>query len=264
MRFFAKQPGRWRTERTYHYLSGSRNATDDSVERSQTVFDVEPLSDESRLRVLADNGVQPLDEHDRGIAIALPARSERVSLDDTAGFCVSFDTTMERSANVRASTNLLFVPYIVGGDDEHESGDEHRGETAVIRGKYFRDVAYEEAVPIAADFEYRVHDCELLMITPYTRTVSVDSIKMVHDALRVRRILNYRRPAQWRVERGGRGIGQREAEQGGDDDGDGEGETAKATTTAAAEAGDLLRANMALLDDVWLAGFGVETRQATG
>jgi hypothetical protein len=66
----------------------------------------------------------------------------------------------------------------------------------VIAGDYLRDRAYEEDVPIIAQFRYTLATRELLMTTRYTRVVSVDSITLVNPTLRVRRILNYRRPPE--------------------------------------------------------------------
>jgi CpeS-like protein len=47
--FFDNCVGNWTTERTYHYL------TQQEVERSHTEFNVEPITDELKLKVIQDN-----------------------------------------------------------------------------------------------------------------------------------------------------------------------------------------------------------------
>lgn len=81
---------------------------------------------------------------------------------------------------VRASTNLAFVP-----DSVHEGG--------LIRGAYYRDVGYEESNPVTASFVFDAGKMELIMTTFYTRIVSVDTISLVADDVRLRKIVNYKR-----------------------------------------------------------------------
>jgi hypothetical protein len=45
-------------------------------------------------------------------------------------------------------------------------------------------------------FRFHPQSRELLMTTTYTRVVSVDSITLINPNLRIRRILNYRRPLE--------------------------------------------------------------------
>jgi hypothetical protein len=44
--------------------------------------------------------------------------------------------------------------------------------------------------------EFTIKTKELLMTTNYTRLVSVDSITLVNPNLRIRKIINYQRPAE--------------------------------------------------------------------
>lgn len=64
-----------------------------------------------------------------------------------------------------------------------------------FQGDYLRDRAYEESRPMISQFRFDPNSRELLMTTTYTQVVSVDSITLIHPNLRIRRILNYRRPA---------------------------------------------------------------------
>ncbi|MEM6446674.1 MAG: phycobiliprotein lyase [Cyanobacteria bacterium P01_D01_bin.123] len=159
--FFDACVGSWSTERTYHYLSHGE------VERSHTDFQIEPISSDRKARVLSDN--------------AQPAPSD---LDILCGYHLHFDTVSDKGERVSQSLNILFVPK----DGEVNSVGTY------IDGLYLRDRAYEEARPVVSDFRFNTQTRELLMTTHYTRVVSVDSITLVNPNLRVRKILNYRRP----------------------------------------------------------------------
>ena len=52
--FFADCVGNWQSDRTYHYL------THKEIERSQTTFEVNPLTNEQKAKVLVDNAYEPL------------------------------------------------------------------------------------------------------------------------------------------------------------------------------------------------------------
>eukprot|EP00179_Madagascaria_erythrocladioides_P021579 CAMPEP_0198343806 /NCGR_PEP_ID=MMETSP1450-20131203/62845_1 /TAXON_ID=753684 ORGANISM="Madagascaria erythrocladiodes, Strain CCMP3234" /NCGR_SAMPLE_ID=MMETSP1450 /ASSEMBLY_ACC=CAM_ASM_001115 /LENGTH=203 /DNA_ID=CAMNT_0044049009 /DNA_START=55 /DNA_END=662 /DNA_ORIENTATION=+ len=145
--------GVWNSERTYHYLTpDSDGAT--SVERSQTTFHVARLSDEEA------NAVVDVTGYPREIAVG-----------EAIGISVSFDTYMEEMQEyVRSSTNLVFVPEEVSGEE--------------VSGAYLRDQAYEEREPKAATFVYNAGRRELLMQTRYTRIVAVDSITLINDHTR--------------------------------------------------------------------------------
>jgi hypothetical protein len=82
---------------------------------------------------------------------------------------------------VAQDQSLLFVPQ---GEDN-----------GLLRGDYLRDRAYEELRPIVSTFQFAPKSQELVMTTQYTQVVSVDLITLVNPNLRLRRILNYQRPA---------------------------------------------------------------------
>lgn len=153
-------PGAWNSQRTYHYLSPN---DPQSREESQTTFDVERLSPPQVSAVLLANGAVPGD-----------AASAQ-------GFRVSFLTRMaSQEALVRAGTNVAFMPEDV--------------EEGTVRGAYYRDVGYEEGGPVKARFVFDEGINQLQMTTWYSKVVSVDEIRLVDDRLRLRRIVNYRRP----------------------------------------------------------------------
>jgi hypothetical protein len=157
--FFANCVGTWATERTYHYLGQQE------VERSHTDFVVEPIGPETKLKVLSDNAYEP------------PANLEALP-----GFELKFQTVSEAGVQVNQDLRMFFVP--------------HREVDGWLEGDYLRDRAYEEARPIISAFRFHRATAELQMTTRYTRTTSVDSILMVNPNLRIRRILNYARPAE--------------------------------------------------------------------
>ncbi len=156
--FFDHCVGTWNTERTYHYL------THQEVERSHTDFVIHRLMPEQKQQVLSDNGYEP------------------TAVETLPGFHLAFNTVSETGETVSQALNMLFVP---------------KGEESVIlTGDYLRDRAYEEARPIISQFRFNAETRELLMTTTYTRVISVDSITLVNPQLRIRRILNYRRPVE--------------------------------------------------------------------
>jgi hypothetical protein len=157
--FFDCCLGRWSIERTYHYL------THQEVERSHNDFQVEAISPDLKRKVLTDNAY-PIPDY----------------LDDLPGFNLVFHTVSDKGEEVSQKLRALFVPK------QQTDG--------VITGDYLRDRAYEEARPIVSSFRYAPTNRELLMTTPYTRVVSVDSILLVNPKMRIRRILNYQRPAE--------------------------------------------------------------------
>jgi hypothetical protein len=155
--FFAACVGSWATERTYHYLSQQE------VERSRTEFTINPLNNDGKLKVLDDN--------------QYPTHPDLESL---PGYNLGFHTVSERGDEVKQNLNLIFVPQ-----------QETNG---YLEGDYLRDRAYEEAKPIISHFRFHALTRELLMTTNYTQVVSVDSITLVNPNLRIRKIINYRRP----------------------------------------------------------------------
>jgi hypothetical protein len=156
--FFDACIGTWVTERTYHYLTAQE------VERSHTEFVVEPVTSDRKTKVLTDNAYAPPD-----------------NLDSLPGFHLAFDTVSDKGERVSQALNMLFVP---------------KGDDGWLLGDYLRDRAYEESRPIISQFRFNPNTRELLMTTQYTRVVSVDSITLVNPQLRIRKILNYRRPPE--------------------------------------------------------------------
>jgi hypothetical protein len=155
--FFADCIGNWQSDRTYHYL------THKEIERSQTTFEVQPLTNEQKAKVLLDNAYNQLD-----------------NLESFPGFNLGFYTISEKGEEKKQNLNLMFVP---------------KSETnMLLEGDYLRDRAYEEDLPIVSHFSFDSETRELLMTTNYTRVVSVDSITLTNPTLRIRRILNYAKP----------------------------------------------------------------------
>lgn len=155
--FFDCCIGNWSIERTYHYL------THQDIERSHTDFEVKAITSDLKEKVLTDNDY-PLPQN----------------LETLPGFNLVFHTVSDRGDRVSQELRALFVPQ------QQVDG--------IITGDYLRDRAYEEARPIVSSFRYDPSSRELLMTTPYTQVVSVDSILLVNPAMRIRRILNYKRP----------------------------------------------------------------------
>jgi hypothetical protein len=155
--FFECCVGQWTTERTYHYL------VHQEVERSRTEFTIAPISLELKQKVLEDN-------HYGAVG----------GLDHLPGFRLAFETISETGDAISQSLCMLFVPKF-----EHDD---------YLEGDYLRDRAYEEAKPIVAHFRYRLKERELVMTTRYMKVVSVDSITLISPTLRIRQILNYKRP----------------------------------------------------------------------
>lgn len=156
--FFTDCVGNWQSDRTYHYL------THREIERSQTTFEVNPLSSQQKAKVLADNAYDKLD-----------------NLERFPGFNLGFYTISEKGEEKKQNLNLMFVP-------KSEDG-------MFLSGDYLRDRAYEEARPIISHFRFDSETRELLMTTNYTRVVSVDSITLTNPTLRIRKILNYAKPS---------------------------------------------------------------------
>ncbi|MFE4105876.1 phycobiliprotein lyase [Almyronema epifaneia] len=157
--FFECCVGNWSIERTYHYLAHQ------TVERSHTEFQVAPIPPALKQKVLEDNQY-PLTD----------------GIENLPGFQLAFQTVSETGEAVSQELRALFVPKQQNG--------------AVLEGDYLRDRAYEEARAIVSHFRYNTETRELLMTTPYTKVVSVDSIKLINPDLRIRQILNYRRPPE--------------------------------------------------------------------
>jgi hypothetical protein len=161
--FFDTCVGSWDSERTYHYLSRA------SVERSHTHFGVSPLTLDQKTKVFDDNRYN-----------LAPERTETCP-----GFHLVFHTVSEKGEVVDQSVNLAFVPNDKPAEHDY-----------LIEGDYLRDRAYEEDRPILAHFSFNSRTRELLMTTRYTHIVAVDSITLINPTTRIRRILNYMKPAE--------------------------------------------------------------------
>lgn len=166
--FFNCCVGEWKSERTYHYLIHQE------IERSQTTFQVEAISSHIKTKVLDDNQFATPD-----------------NLDVLPGFQLVFHTVSEKGEVVDQALNMLFVPQ----DESSLTTPVTDQSITLVQGSYLRDRAYEESRPIVSDFRFNPITRELLMTTHYTQVVSVDSITLVNPKLRIRRILNYQRPA---------------------------------------------------------------------
>lgn len=154
--FFHACLGPWDIERTYHYLPQK------VIERSHTQFVVEALTEASITQVFADNNY--VFDNPR------PA---------VTGFQLTFTTVSERGEQVSQSLNAVFVPRQIS--------------EILIEGDYLRDRAYEEARPLVSHFRFTPAQRQLIMTTPYTRVIAVDSITLMNPRLRLRQIVNYRR-----------------------------------------------------------------------
>ena len=161
-KYFDLMTGCWNSERTYHYVAEGRR------EDSQTTFDVRRLEENDIFKVLSSNSTGT-------------SELSNIQRRDTQGFNVSFLTKMANSEElVRSATNLAFVPISIS-------------EMGAICGDYYRDLGYEETGPKKAIFAFDASKMELVMTTFYTKVVSVDTISLVEDACRLRKIVNYRR-----------------------------------------------------------------------
>lgn len=180
--FIDLMPGVWNSQRTYHYVGvdddGKATVSDvdgtkkRTREESQTTFEVHSVNAGVIEEVLQSNGIK---------SSAVLNSWQR---DMTAGFRVLFRTIMQSmgaDAPVVSGTNLAFVPTSV-----HVNG--------LIKGDYFRDLGYEEKGPIKAQFVFSASKMQLIMTTTYTKVFSVDTITLVNPMLRLRQIINYKRP----------------------------------------------------------------------
>lgn len=154
--FFDCCVGHWVTERTYHYLAQKH------VERSHTEFDVNPVDQARKQKVLADNSYESV-----------------TNLEQCPGYHLAFETVSETGARAAHDLNMLFVFQSQGN---------------LLVGDYLRDRAYEEANPMIAKFQFDPVIRELRMQTTYSHIISVDTITLINTGLRIRKIVNYHRP----------------------------------------------------------------------
>jgi hypothetical protein len=161
--FFDQCVGWWSSDRTYHYLTANE------IERSHTNFAIFPLTVDVKQKVLSDNQYTQTEKPDQ-----------------YPGFHLGFETVSEKDDRVAMSLNMLFV---------HKPQVDPDSSTEILVGDYLRDRAYEEAKPMVAQFTFDPDLRELKMTTTYTNVVSVDTITLINPTLRIRKIINYLRPA---------------------------------------------------------------------
>ncbi len=174
--FFNACSGLWKTERIYHYMDNGE------IERSYTEFQVNPLTDDEKDKLLMPN--------------------DNLQIDRTAdatfpGFSIAFDTVSETGDRVSMSLKALFVPDTAVSQTSApklpmpvaaEVPDD------VIQGFYLRDEGYSEGGAIAGRFTYQPSRQTLEMTTHYKRSVAVDQMRFISPDTRLRTIVTYQRP----------------------------------------------------------------------
>lgn len=183
--FFTVCVGKWKIERTYHYLLAGQ------VEKSYTEYDVTTLELGQKQQILSISALN-------GIKVDL-SRVDANSL--LPGFAIAFNTRSETGETLSMSLQALFVPDTCLTSDTvipeipppTAAAVDLRAET--IRGFYLRDEGYSEAGAIAGRFTYQPARQTLEMTTYYKRSVAVDQMRIVTPELRLRTIITYQRPA---------------------------------------------------------------------
>ncbi len=174
--FFDACSGLWKTERIYHYLHNGE------IERSYTEFQVEPLTDTEKDKLLLPN--DDLQIHQTAEA-SFP------------GFSIAFDTVSEKGDRVAMSLKALFVPdTAVVRSNTPKLPIPIAAEVAedVIQGFYLRDEGYSEGGAIAGRFTYQPMRQTLEMTTHYKKSVAVDQMRFISPDMRLRTIVTYQRP----------------------------------------------------------------------
>eukprot|EP00741_Cyanophora_paradoxa_P015031 tig00020830_g14502.t1 len=157
-RFFAKQQGRWLSDRTYHHVAHELPRA--HVERSTTDFTIASIDRDSKEKVLT----------------AVNKELSPAAVECAVGFRVLFDTILEKE-HVQGGCDALFVPT--------------NFENSIVKGTYYRDQGFEEPTPKVSEFTFDPDKNELTMITTYQRVTSVDSVILLNDNTRIRKILNF-------------------------------------------------------------------------
>jgi hypothetical protein len=182
--FFTVCVGKWKIERTYHYLLAGQ------VEKSYTEYDVTTLEFAQKQQILSISALN-------GIKVDL-ARIDANRL--LPGFTIAFNTRSETGETLSMSLQALFVPDTCVTPDTviqeipppTAAAIDATAET--IRGFYLRDEGYSEAGAIAGRFTYQPTRQTLEMTTYYKRSVAVDQMRIVTPDLRLRTIITYERP----------------------------------------------------------------------
>ncbi|GAP98259.1 phycobiliprotein lyase [Leptolyngbya sp. NIES-2104] len=179
--FFNACSGLWKTERIYHYMENGE------IERSYTEFQVNPLTDDEKDKLLMPNENLQID---RTTSFIFP------------GFSIAFDTVSETGDRVSMSLKALFVP---DSAVTHSNAPKLPLPVAaevtedVIQGFYLRDEGYSEGGAIAGRFTYQPTRQTLEMTTHYKRSVAVDQMRFISPDTRLRTIVTYQRPETGQV-----------------------------------------------------------------
>jgi hypothetical protein len=183
--FFTVCAGKWKIERTYHYLLTGE------VEKSYTEYDVTNLELAQKQQILSISALN-------GIKVDL-TRVDANSL--LPGFAIAFNTRSETGETLSMNLQALFVPDTCVTSDTviqeipppTAAAVDATAET--MRGFYLRDEGYSETGAIAGRFTYQPTRQTLEMTTYYKRSVAVDQMRIVSPDLRLRTIITYQRPA---------------------------------------------------------------------
>jgi hypothetical protein len=180
--FFAICNGFWTTERTYHYQPSGE------IERSYTEYQVDPLSDVEKRRI---------------ITLALPPGTAMIpdSEAQCPGFTIAFDTVSETGDRKAMSLTALFVLDALMPEAKFAeplapsiAAQIPASDPDIQQGYYLRDEGYSEAGAIAGRFTYQPTRRILEMTTVYARSVAVDQMRIISPDTRLRTIVTYQRP----------------------------------------------------------------------
>jgi hypothetical protein len=177
--FFAACAGFWKIERTYHYFPNNE------IERSYTEYQVDGLPDVEKRRI---------------VAMSLPKGTIAASHETQCpGFSIAFDTVSETGERRSMSLKALFVldewmPDAVLAEFPVPAAAQVPSDGEILRGYYLRDEGYSEAGAIAGRFTYQPSRGTLEMTTVYSRSVSVDQMRLIDPLTRLRTIVTYQKP----------------------------------------------------------------------
>ena len=174
--FFNACSGLWKTERIYHYLENG------DIERSYTEFQVNPLSDAEKDKLLIPSSNLQIN-HSSDIAFP--------------GFAIAFNTVSETGDRVSMSLAALFVPdtaVIQSNTEKLPIPVAAEVSEDAVQGFYLRDEGYSEGGAIAGRFTYQPMRQTLEMTTHYKKSVAVDQMRFISPNMRLRTIVTYQRP----------------------------------------------------------------------
>lgn len=183
--FFAACVGKWTTERTYHY------PLQNEVERSYTEFNVDTLNVVEKYQISS-------------AFLPVGCISDRSEIERAPGFKIAFDTVSEKNERVSMQLKALFVderaicaPQLLATDPLAPALPlvaEIANSAEAIRGLYIRDEGYSETGAITGRFTYLPSRQALELTTYYSRSVAVDSLRLISPTQRLRTIVTYQRP----------------------------------------------------------------------